>query len=94
MPKVLRLEWTLPDEAFGEGFDEGSFLTQVQEEVVMRLLKEQRISQGKAAELLGVNRYALVDLMGRYDIPATELSPEDMTREFARADALFRGKGA
>jgi predicted HTH domain antitoxin len=62
--------------------------------VVMRLLKEQRISQGKASELLGVNRYDLFDLMARYDIPVTDLSPEDMTREFARADAFFRGKGA
>jgi predicted HTH domain antitoxin len=94
MPKVLRLEWALPDEAFGDGFDETLFITKVKEEVVMRLLKEQRISQGKASELLGVNRYDLFDLMARYDIPATDLSPEEMTQEFARADAFFRGKGA
>ena len=94
MPKVLRLEWTLPDDAFDEGFDEGSFLTQVKEEVVMRLLKAHRISQGKAAELLGVTRYDLVDLMAQYDIPVTDVSPDDMIQEFARADALFRGKGA
>jgi predicted HTH domain antitoxin len=93
MPKVLRLEWTLPDEAFDEGFDEGSFLTQVKEEVVLRLLKAHRISQGKAAELLGVDRYALVDLMARYAIPVTDMSPEDLTQEFAQADVLFRGKG-
>jgi predicted HTH domain antitoxin len=94
MPKVLRLEWTVPDEAFDEGFDEGLFLTTVKEAVVMRLLKAQRISQGKASELLGVTRYALVDLMARYDIPATDLSPEEMIQEFTRADTLFRGKEA
>jgi predicted HTH domain antitoxin len=88
------LEWTLPDEAFDEGFDERSFLTEVKEEVVMRLLQAQRISQGKAAELLGINRYDVVDLMARYAIPVTDVSPEDMAQEFARADALFRGKGA
>jgi predicted HTH domain antitoxin len=94
MPKVLRLEWTLPDDAFGEGFDEGGFLTQVKEEVVMRLLKAHRVSQGKAAELLGVDRSVLADLMARYAIPVTDVSPEDMTQECARADALFRGTGA
>lgn len=94
MSKVLRLEWTLPDEAFGEGFDETVFITKVKEEVVMRLLKEQRISQGKASELLGVNRYDLFDLMAQYDILATDLSPEEMTQEFARAATLFRGQSA
>ena len=87
------MEWTSPDEVFGEEFDEALFITKVKEEVVMRLLKERRISQGKASELLGVNRYDLFNLMARYDIPATDLSPEEMTQEFARADALFRGKG-
>lgn len=94
MPKVLRLEWALPDEAFGEGFDETLFITQVKEEVAMQLLKEQRLSQGKASELLGVNRYDLFDLTPRYDLPATDLSPEETTQEFARADALFRRNDA
>ena len=94
MPKVLRLEWTLPDEAFGKGFDETFFITKVKEEIVMRLLKERHISQGKASELLGVNRSDLFDLMAWYDIPATDLSPEEVTQEFARTDTIFRGKGA
>ena len=55
MSKVLRLEWILPDEGFGEGFDEALFITKVKEEVIMRLLKERHISQGKASELLGVS---------------------------------------
>lgn len=94
MPRSLRLEWELPDEVFGAGFDEATFITKVKEEVVMRLLKERRISQGKASELLGISRDDLFDLMARYDILVTELSPEEMKQEFGRADALFRGKPA
>ncbi len=90
MPRALRLEWELPDEAFGEEFDEATFVSTVKKEVVMRLLKDRRISQGKASELLGISRHDLFDLMARYDIPVTDLSPEEMAQEFAQADKLFR----
>jgi predicted HTH domain antitoxin len=90
MPRALRLEWELPDEAFGEDFDETTFVATVKEEVVMRLLKDRRLSQGKASELLGISRHDLFTLMARYDIPVTELSPEEMAQEFAQADRFFR----
>lgn len=90
MARALRLEWELPDEAFGEDFDETTFVSTVKVEVVMRLLKDRRISQGKASELLGISRHDLFDLMARYDIPVTDLSPEEMTQEFAQSDKLFR----
>lgn len=92
MSKVLRLAWTLPEEAFDAGYDERRFLTQVKEEVIMRLLTAHRLSQGTATELLSVTRPALVALMTRYAIPVTDVSPDDMTQECARADALFRRK--
>jgi predicted HTH domain antitoxin len=80
----------LPDEAFGEDFDETTFVSTVKVEVVMRLLKERRISQGKASELLGISRPDLFDLMARYDIPVADLSPQEMAQEFAQSDKLFR----
>ena len=40
----------------------------------MRLLQEQRISQGKVAELLGVTRYNLFDLVARKDGQLTRAS--------------------
>ena len=59
MPKKIQFEWELPDEAFGEGFQEEVFVATVKEEAAMRLLKSRRISQGKAAELLGISRHVI-----------------------------------
>jgi len=92
VPKILRFEWELPDEAFGEGFAESTFVAMVKEEAILHLLKEGWISQGKAAELLGISRHDLFDLMAKYDIPVTELSRAEMEQEFKRADELFREK--
>lgn len=90
MSKALRVEWDLPDDAFGEGFDEVTFTTQVKEVVVMRLLEEHRISQGKAAELLGLSRAECFDLMAKYEVPVSDLSADDLRREFEQADVRFR----
>ncbi len=48
----------------------------------MRLLREARISQGKAAELLGIDRHALFDLMGCYEIPAVDLTPGELEQDW------------
>jgi predicted HTH domain antitoxin len=92
MPQKIQFEWELPDDVFGEGFQEEMFVVKVKEEAAMHLLKERRISQGKAAELLGISRHDLVDLMAHYEIPVIEMSPEELQQEFQRADAIFREK--
>lgn len=92
MPKKIQFEWELPDEAFGEGFQEELFVAKVKEEAVMHLLKERRISQGKAVELLGISHHDLFDLMAHYDIPVVDMTPEEMRQEFQRADEIFRDK--
>ena len=92
MPKKIQFEWELPDEVFGEGFQEEMFVAKVKEETAMRLLKERHISQGKAAELLGISRHDLFDLMAQYDIQVVDMTPEEMQQEFQRADEIFREK--
>jgi predicted HTH domain antitoxin len=78
MPKKIRFEWELPDETFGEGFQEEMFVAKNKEEAATRLLKERRISQGKAAELLGISRHDLFDLMAKYEIPVIAMTPEEL----------------
>jgi predicted HTH domain antitoxin len=92
MPQKIRFEWELPDEVFGEGFQEEMFVAKIKEEAAMRLLKERRISQGKAAELLGISRHDLFDLMAKHEIPVIDMTPEELQQEFQRANALFREK--
>ena len=94
MPQKIRFEWEFPDDAFGEGFQEEMFVTKVKEEAAMRLLKDRRISQGKAAELLGISRHDLFDLMANYEIPVIDMTPEELQQELQRADAVFREKRA
>jgi hypothetical protein len=92
MPQKIQFEWELPDDVFGEGFQEEMFVAKVKEEAAMHLLKERRISQGKVAELLGISRHDLFDVMSGYDIPVIDMTLEELQQEFQRADALFREK--
>ena len=74
MPQKIQFAWELPDEVFGEGFQEEMFVAKVKEEATMHLLKERRISQGKAAELLGISQHDLFDLMAQYEMPVIDMS--------------------
>src|SRR3989442_15001040 len=47
---------------------------------VMQLLRQHRISQGKAAFLLGLTRWELFDLMATYEISAIDLTPEELEK--------------
>ncbi len=82
MTRTLRFEWELPEETFGPGFEEQSFVRIVKEAAVVTLLRDSRISQGKAAELLGIGRHELFDLMSRYDVPTLDLSPGELEQDF------------
>lgn len=54
------------------------------EALVMELLREHHVSQGKAAEMLGVNRHELFDLMTRYGVPVIDLTPEELKDELRK----------
>src|ERR671934_153565 len=72
----------LPEEVVaGFGWTEGEVSARVREALVMELLRQHVISQGKAAELLQLNRWDLYDVMGRYKVPAIDLTPEELQKE-------------
>src|SRR5437763_16633354 len=48
---------------------------------VLELLREVRISQGKAAELLGISRYDIMDLMAEHQIPIGPVTPDEIEQE-------------
>ena len=47
----------------------------------MELLREHHFSQGKATELLRIDRHDLLDLMSKYRIPVIDLTPEELETE-------------
>ena len=91
MPRHVEVKLELPDEVAPNLRDE-DLAAKAKEAFTMELLREHEISQGKAAELLGIDRHALFDLMAKYQVPVVDMTPEELEQEFQRADALFREK--
>lgn len=59
---------------------------QAKEAYVMTLLRHADISSGRAAELLGIDRWQLSDLMDAYDIsPFAPQTQEELEQEVDRA---------
>ena len=53
--------------------------------LLAELLRQGKISQGKAAEALGVTRHAIIDLMAEFDVPSGPLSEEELRRDASNA---------
>jgi predicted HTH domain antitoxin len=51
------------------------------EALVLELLRETEISQGKAAELLGLTRWEILDIMAERQIPSGPRTAEEMREE-------------
>lgn len=81
MPREVLLKFPveLPEELKDE-----EVLKKGREAIVMELLRKGEISQGKAAELLEIDRHALFDLMDKYDIPAIDMTEEELEEELSK----------
>jgi hypothetical protein len=53
--------------------------------LVLDLLRDARISQGKAAMLLGITRWDILQLMGRHHIVSGPLTAEEARRDIETA---------
>ena len=80
MSKRFTLELELPDEVAAT-LGAAEVVGKAREAFVMALLREHRVSQGKAAELLGVSRADFFPLMSRHQVPTVDLSPEELQQE-------------
>ena len=49
--------------------------------IVLELVRKGRLSSGKAAELLGMNRWEFMDLMTEYNVPMTDLTSEELDEQ-------------
>jgi predicted HTH domain antitoxin len=80
MTQRVNLELDLPDDVAAELRNE-DLTAKVKESLVLELLREHRISQGKAAELLGIHRSDLFPLMTKYQVSVVDFSPEELHEE-------------
>lgn len=63
-------------------FDDALLQGGVRRSFVLRLVAEGIVSQGKAAELLGMSRVEFLDLMAANGVPAANYPVEDLRKEF------------
>jgi predicted DNA-binding protein (UPF0251 family) len=89
MPRRVDVTFELPDEVAPNLRDE-HLAVKAKEAFTMELLREHELSQGKAAELLGIDRHALFDLMTKYRVLVIDMTPEELAEElkqpFPRAE--------
>jgi predicted HTH domain antitoxin len=83
MAKRVHLDVELPDELFAELRKE-EIETKAKEALVMELLREHRLSQGKAAEILGISRHELFNLMTSHCVPVIDRDTEDLRNELQK----------
>ena len=90
MSKQLVLEF--PTELPEESLKDKEVLKKGKETLVMELLRKGEISQGKASELLGIDRWTLSDLMAKHNIPSIGMTSGELEMELQQAKRFFREK--
>jgi predicted HTH domain antitoxin len=63
-----KVEIEYPDEALEGGLDEAQITALAREALYVRLYERGLLSSGRAAELLGITRWAFLDLLDRYGV--------------------------
>lgn len=75
----------LPEEVLaGLGWHEADVPRNLREMVVMELLRRDHISETQAAALLQLDRWELLEVMGRYQVPAMRMTREELHRELTQ----------
>ena len=79
-----KLVLEFPEEISEKDLEDEEVQRRSKEGAVFELLRKKKISQGKAAELLGITRNELFDLMAKFDIPVIDMSEEELKNELAK----------
>lgn len=86
-----RIEMELPEDLVALLGSPEVVAIRAKEALVLELLREARVSQGQAADLLGITRWALLDLMARHQIASGPETAEEMRREIEAMRRFAQG---
>ena len=75
---VKELKIKVPDELVRLIGSDEMAEKEAKESFVLDLVRKQKISQGKGAELLGISLWDFQELLAEYDKPMVDLSPEEL----------------
>jgi len=81
--KTLRIE--LPEEIV-ELFGEKELEASLKKWAVLELVRADKLSSGKAAEILGVTRWEFMELMSSHDVPMADFPQEELERQVAEKE--------
>jgi predicted HTH domain antitoxin len=82
------LEIKVPSRLLQLGIGRDEAQQRVKEWLVLSLFTEERISSGKAARLLQMNRLDFLALLRAYNIAYLDYTEDELTEEFAAIDKL------
>ena len=82
---ILEFPSDLPE----EGLHDSEVMKKGKQTIVMEMLRKGVISQGRAAELLEIDRHMLLDLMGEYHIPVIEITDDELKEELSKLIGPF-----
>ena len=92
--ETMVVEVTLSKDLFVMlGYSKSRAEEAIKEFSVLGLYLEQRISAGKAAELLGVRKREFIRLLSRRGIPYFDYTDEELDEEFRTVDEWKRETG-
>ncbi len=66
------------------GWNESEASRRISEMLVMELLRLNRLTEAEAAAMLGLDRWALLDVMAAHHVPAVSQSPDEWHEELTR----------
>jgi hypothetical protein len=92
MMATLTLSLELPENLIALLGSPEAAAAKAKEALVLQLLREAEISQGQAAELLGLTRWDILDLMAQHAIPSGPATAEEMEEEVADLRRYLRGE--
>jgi predicted HTH domain antitoxin len=80
--KRLQFDVEIPDELIADYDSQDAANAAARESFVMDLVRQGKISQGRAAKMLGVSRWDLPKLLAKHEIPAIMMSPEELEQDW------------
>ena len=87
---TLTLSFEVPENLIALLGSPEAAAAKAKEALVLQLLREAEISQGQAAELLGITRWDILDLMAQHDILSGPETPEEVREEIAILERLVQ----
>lgn len=82
----------IPNSLLQYGFTQEKVQRRVLEWMVLSLYQEERVSSGKAAQLLGINRLEFIELLQEKGFAYVDYNEEELDQEIAAVETLVSSK--